>query len=63
MSNGNKEHNFVEGNVVNIYTNFQLHPPNDFWGEDFWIFVRKFSISVAMVANQIQRFGQNSIGW
>ena len=54
---------FVEANVMNISTKFQLHPPYGFWGEEFLIFFRKFSVLVAMVINQIQRFGQNSYGW
>ena len=29
---------FVEANVINISTKFQLHPPYGFWGEDFIIF-------------------------
>ena len=51
---------FVEANVMNISTKFQLHSPYGFWGEDFWIFFCKFSVLVAMATNQIQRFGQNS---
>ena len=39
---------YVEANAMNISTNFQLHPPDGFWGEDVWVFFRKFSISVAM---------------
>ena len=53
---------FVEANVMNISTKFQLHPSYGFW-RDFWIFFHKFNISVAMATNQIQRFGQNSYGW
>ena len=45
---------------MNMYAKFQFHPPYDFWGEDFWIFFRKFTLYVAMATNQIQRFGQNS---
>ena len=45
---------------MNMYAKFQLHPPYGFWGEDFWIILRKFTIYVAMETNQIQRFGQNS---
>ena len=33
-----KNNLFVETNVMNRYAKFQLHPPYDFWGEDFWIF-------------------------
>ena len=54
-----KKHN-VETNVMNMYAKFQLHPHYGFWGEDFWIIFRKFSLYTAMATNQIQRFGQNS---
>ena len=27
---------YVEANVMNIYTKFQLHPPYSFWEEDFF---------------------------
>ena len=50
----------VGANVMNMYAKFQLHPPYEFWGEDFLIFFRKFTFYVAMAINQIQRFGQNS---
>ena len=46
--------------VENMYAKFQLHPPYGFWGEDFRIIFRKFTLYVAMATNQIQRFGQNS---
>ena len=52
---------FVEANVMNVSTKFQLHPHYGFW-DDFLICFRKFSCSVAMATNQIQRFGQNSFG-
>ena len=60
--NDNKKNNtiYVEANVMNMYAKFQLHPPYSFWGEDFWIFFRKFTLYVAMATNQVQRFGQNS---
>ena len=45
---------------MNMYAKFQLYPPNGFWGEDFWIIFRKFTLYVAMATNQIQQFGQNS---
>ena len=45
---------------MNMYAKFQLHPPYVFWGEDFWIFFRKFTLYVAIETNQIQQFGQNS---
>ena len=32
---------YVENNNTNIYAKFQLHPPYDFWEEDFWIFFLK----------------------
>ena len=55
---------FVEANIMTIYTKFQLYPPYGLWGEDFLIFFfRKFSGSVVMAINQIQRFGHNSYGW
>ena len=30
---------YAEHNNTNIYATFQLHPPYDFWEEDFWIFL------------------------
>ena len=51
---------YLEANVMNMYAKFQLRPLYDFWGEDFWIFFRKFTLYIAMATNQIQRFGQNS---
>ena len=48
MSNGNKNTSFVEANVINSSAKFQLQPPYDFWGDDFLIFFRKFSITVAI---------------
>ena len=54
-----KNNIFVEANVMNMSAKFQLHPPYDFW-EDFWIFVWKFTLYVAMATNQIQQFGQSS---
>ena len=51
---------YVEANVMNRYAKFQLHPLDDFWEEDFWIFFRKLTLYVAMATNQIQWFGQNS---
>ena len=50
---------FVEANVMNISTKFQLHHLRRRF---FLIFFRKLSISVAMATNQIQGFGQNSYG-
>ena len=58
-----KNKSFVEANVMNISAKFQLHPPYGFWGDDFWIFFRKFILSVAMATDQIQQFGQNSYVW
>ena len=45
---------------MNMYAKFQPYPPFGFWGEDFLIILRKFTLYVAMATNQIQRFGQNS---
>ena len=42
---------------MNISAKIQQNAPYDFWGDDFWIFCRKFILSVAMVTNQIQQFG------
>ena len=38
METAIKNNIFVETNVMNMYVKFQLHPPYDFWGEDFLIF-------------------------
>ena len=38
MSNGNKNTIYVEANVMNISTKFQLDLPYGFWGEDFLTF-------------------------
>ena len=51
---------YVQTNVMNMYAKFQPYPPFGFWGEDFLIILRKFTLYVAMATNQIQRFGQNS---
>ena len=51
---------YVEANVVNMYANFQFHPPYGFWREDFWIFFQKLTLYVAMATSQIQWLGQNS---
>ena len=51
---------YVKANVMDMYAKFKLHSPYGFWGEDFWIFFRKFTLYIAMANNQIQRFGQNS---
>ena len=48
-----KNNIFVEANVMNMYAMFQLHPPYDFWGKEFWIFFRKFTIYNAMATNWI----------
>ena len=48
---------------MNSSAKFQLQPPYSFQGDDFWIFIRKFILSVAMPTNQIQQFGQNSYVW
>ena len=51
---------YVATYVMNMYAKFQLHSPYGFWGEDFLIIFRKFTLYVAMATNQIQRFGKNS---
>ena len=58
-----KNINFVEANIMDISAKLQLHPPYGFWGDDFWILVPEFILSVAMATNQIQQFGQNSYVW
>ena len=58
-----KNINFVEANVMNISVKFQLHSHYGFWGDDLLIIFRKFSVSVAMQTNQIQRFGKKSYVW
>ena len=55
QTNKQKKTLFVEANVKNISTKFQLHPPYGFWGDDFWIFFHKLT-------NRILRFGQKSYG-
>ena len=45
---------------MNTYAKFQFQSPYGMWGENFWIFLRKFTFYVAMATNQIQRFVQNS---
>ena len=45
---------------MNMCAKFQLHLPYGFWGEEFLIISRKFTLYVAMATNQSQRFGQNS---
>ena len=52
---------FVAANIMDISAKFQLHPPYGF-RSDFFNFC-KFSLSVAMATNQIQRFGPNSYVW
>ena len=54
---------FVEANAINISVKFQLYPLYGFWGDDFWIFFLKFSLSVVMATNQIQMFGQKLFVW
>ena len=48
---------------MNISAKFQLHPPYDFWEDDYCVFFRKFIVSVAMQTNQIQRFRKKSYAW
>ena len=43
---------------MNIFAKFQLSSANSFLGSLFFNVFRKFSLSVAIVINQIQRFGQ-----
>ena len=50
---------YVETNVMNMYAKFQFHSSYGFWGEDFWIYIQKFTLYVAMETNQIQRFRKN----
>ena len=50
---------YVETNVMNMYAKFQFHFPYSFWGEDVWIYIKKFTLYVAMETNQIQRFLKN----
>ena len=38
MRNSNKNTSYVEDNNTNIYAKFRLHPPYDFWEEDFEYF-------------------------
>ena len=59
-SNDNKNKLYVEAIVVNMYAKFQLHPPYSFWGDNFLILFRKFTLYAAIATNQIQLFGQNS---
>ena len=49
-----KKISFVEVNVINNSTKFQLYFPYLFWGDDILIFFHKFNLSVAMTTNQIQ---------
>ena len=44
MGNNNKNTIHVEAIDMNMYAKFQLHPPSYFWGEDFWIFFKKFTL-------------------
>ena len=41
MRNSNENIFYVEDNNKNIYAKFQLHPPYDFWEEDFLILFSK----------------------
>ena len=45
---------------MNMYAQFQFHPPYGFSEKDFLRLVKKFTLYVAMITIQIQRFGQNS---
>ena len=57
MSNGNKNTTFVKANVVNISAKFQLHSSLTEEMIFEYLFC-KFSLSVTMATNQIQRIGQ-----
>ena len=48
---------FKEADLMNIFTKLKVSRPYGFWGDDFLKFIHKFSLSVAMATNQIQRFG------
>ena len=43
---------------MNNSAKFQLYTPYSFWGDDFLIFFRKFILLIAIVINEIERFGQ-----
>ena len=43
---------------MNISAKIQLHSLS-FLGDEFLLFFREFSLSVAMTTNQIQQFGKN----
>ena len=43
---------------MNMHAKFQLHPPYNFWGEDFGLFFWKFTLYVAMATNQIHMVGR-----
>ena len=51
---------YLEANVMDMYEKFQLHPLTASKEKIFEYFFEKFTLYVAMVTNQIQRFGQNS---
>ena len=59
MDNDNKNTNYVEANVMNIYAKLQLYPPYGFSGEDFWIFFFE-NFPYLKATNPIQQFGQIS---
>ena len=42
-----------------MYAKFRLHPLYRF-GEDFYFFLRKFTLFAAPTTNEIHRFGQKS---
>ena len=46
---------YVENNNTNIYAKFQLHPPYDFWEEDFWIFLKKNNIWQPVKINNLDK--------
>ena len=48
---------------IYIFVMFQLYSTHSFWGVAFLIFFGKFSLSIAMTSNQIQRLDKNDIIW
>ena len=48
---------------MNISAKFQLHPPTASEEKFFYFLFCKFSLSVAMKTDQIDRFRQYAYGW
>ena len=61
MKNSNKNAIFVDANVMNISAKFRLYPTYDLWREDFSIFFRKFSFSVAMQPTKFKGLDKNDM--